>query len=148
LIQGTAEQNRYWGPLLSDHQWHYALEKANFSGAAICLPDYRDHRHTFSTIISTAKDTRSVSRNFPNTVIITEETSSVQSRIALQTRSQLQELGVLNCEIVSPQEIQSQDLTRVFCIYLLELDQNFLYEIQEYGFQNFKAATRSASGIL
>lgn len=81
-------------------------------------------------------------------MIITEETSSVQSRIALQTRSQLQELGVLNCEIVSPQEIQSQDLTRVFCIYLLELDQNFLYEIQEYGFQNFKAATRSASGIL
>lgn len=72
----------------------------------------------------------------------------MQSRIALQTRSQLQELGVLNCEIVSPQKIHSQDLTRVFCIYLLEIDHNFLYEIQEDEFQNFKATTRSASGIL
>lgn len=148
FIQGTTEQNRYWGPLLSDQQWHHALKQNNFSGAGICLRDYQDQRHTFSTIISTALETQTVSIELPRTIIVIADDSEIQSEIAHRTSLEFQTHGISTCELVSFQDLHSHDLKQKFCIFLLEIDGAFVYKVQEKGFAAFKTAVLSANAIL
>ena len=49
------EDDRRWGPLISDQEWHVNLSRNGFSGIDVCLRDYQaESRHTFSVMISTA----------------------------------------------------------------------------------------------
>ena len=148
-LQGNTEQKRYWSPLLSEKDWHRTLQENNFSGAGICLRDYQDHRHTFSTIISTAlEDTHDDPPAVPETLIITADNDPLQCDIAHQVMAQLRALGA--CEIVSLRDLYSRDLDidRLFCISLLEIGDPFLYDVQEEGFATFKKLVQSASAII
>lgn len=145
---GTTEQSRYCSPLLSEQNWHHSLERNNFSGAEIRLRDYQDHRHTFTTFISTALDTVVPLQAMPITFLITAENSNVQDDIARQLALALRGLGVSTCEIISVRDIQSNNLNQAFCISLLEMDKPFLYGIEEEGFLAIKAVFQCASGML
>lgn len=142
---GTTEQSRYCSPLLSEQNWHHSLERNNFSGTEIRLRDYQDHRHTFTTFISTALDTVVPLQVMPTTFLITAENSDVQNDIARQLALGL---GVSTCEIISVRDIQSNNLNQAFCIFLLEMDKPFLYGIEEEGFLAIKAVFQCASGML
>ncbi|KAL3479538.1 hypothetical protein BJX99DRAFT_255533 [Aspergillus californicus] len=50
----SSEHYRYWGLLLSPDGWVSGLQDAGFKGADLSSPDFEDHRHTMSMVISTA----------------------------------------------------------------------------------------------
>lgn len=146
--QGTPEQSRYLSPLLSEQDWHHHLEQNNFAGAQIRLRDYQDHRHTFTTFISTAIETAVPLVVMPTTFLITADYSDVQHEIASKLAVELRGLGVSISEITSVRDIQSYNLNQVFCISLLEMDNSFLYNIEEEDFLAIKAVYQCASGML
>ena len=145
---GTKEQDRQSSPLYSHKQWDAALRKNNFTGVEVCSQDYAEHRHSLSVITSTAKPPVLESLASPTTLIIIQEGSSLQSKIAQQIEVRLQKLGCIKFKTLTWREMRTQDLKKTFCIFLLEIESLFLYGIQEDDFLDFKRVACDAAGIL
>jgi len=143
------ESYRRWGALLSDEMWHETLLRNEFSGAEICLRDYDQTRHTFSVITSTASDPRSAFPTRPKVIIIIGSNSSLQHKVAQYIQSQLQSVTPSSsCEVILVHEIALRDFERAFCIFLPELEDPFLYGIENENFANLKHVCKASSVIL
>lgn len=80
---------RRLGSLLSNEQWHQALEKYRSAGSATCVLDYAGERHIFSVITSTAGNMASSSAIASRFAIVTASESLVQHELARQIQDQL-----------------------------------------------------------
>ena len=147
---GDHAQNRYWSPLLSDKDWHAALERNNFSGADITLRDEDGPMHTFSTIIATALTDRTAVAENLRTVIITSGASYVQDEIAASFKKTQELYNRSGCsyEIVPYCGLNLQDTRPTICIFLLELDRSVFNDLSENMFHFLKDVFRSSSSVL
>ena len=94
-----SEEIRQQGPLLSDADWNRLLLDNGFSGAEILLPDYRDNRHTFSAIISTAVEEKKSTSVGRQTLIIIDPNVAENCDIAAQLTPTLHPVATLSREL-------------------------------------------------
>ena len=171
---GTEEKKKL-GPLLSDADWHETILENGFSGAEICVPDSHDARSR-SAIISTKLNEEELIQKTQRAVIITSknfprhlrviflprgrlsglrgckrgllESKCLQIQRASQIEIELQSTGISSCEVLSLQDINSNDLKDSLCIFLLELNATFLADMSDHDFASLKTMIASVHGIL
>ena len=143
------ESYRQWGALLSDEMWHNMLLKNGFSGADMCLRDYDQSRHTFSVITSTPSDKRSAPKACAKFIIVIRSSSPTQYKVAQGIQSHLRSATPFSsCEIVVVHEIASRNFDRAFCIFLPELEDAFLNDIETEDFASLKHVAKASGAIL
>ena len=136
---------------MTESAWHETLSRNGFSGVDVVFRDYDDDRcHETSIMIATASGTTVTSPPLPSSlVIVTEESSLEQNRIAEQIISRLQFPGSVTCQVVSPSHLGSLDsLTYTFFVFLPELEKAFLRDIPADDFATLKRIICSARGLL
>ncbi|MCJ1384292.1 hypothetical protein MMC17_007408 [Xylographa soralifera] len=91
----VSEEQRKWGSLLSDNDWHRSLSENGFSGADICPHDYADpDRQTYSVIVSNAvENSAPTAAPVRKTFVIIDENDLLQRRIAAEVLSTLSRIG-------------------------------------------------------
>ena len=140
----ATEEKRKRGPLLSDADWHSLLLETGFSGAEVNLPDAVDaRRHTFSGIISTAVKPCPMNGKHRKTIVISSNTSSIQRQVASKVAGQIP-----FCEVSRFPDINWGNIKNNFCIFLLELEDSFLAEMNVQDFTALKSMVGSANGVL
>lgn len=142
------EEKRKQGPLLSDSDWHRVLLENGFSGAEIALPDYRDERHTFSAIISTALDVEEEIMPPRRTVIVTGPSDLKQNDIAEQLKQLLESTAKSSVDICGVRDLLIKDVKGTTCIFLLEIEAPFLVAMSDDDFAALKVVTSSTDGVL
>ena len=140
----ATEEKRKRGPLLSDADWHSILLETGFSGAEVNLPDAVDaRRHTFSGIISTAVKPCPMNGKHRKTIVISSNTSSIQRQVASKIAGQIP-----FCKVSRFPDINWGNIKNNFCIFLLELEDSFLAEMNVQDFTALKSMVGSAKGVL
>lgn len=145
------EDNRKWGPILSEKDWHDVLTRNGFSGTDIILRDSQSERtHLGSTIISTALGQANDQRpsDIQEIVIFAAEGSILQRNTAGQIRSRLLSLGIPTCDVIDPEAISRTTLTKRRCISLLELESSILSGMEANQFKNLQKVVTSAKALL
>ncbi|KAL9121038.1 MAG: hypothetical protein Q9187_002404 [Circinaria calcarea] len=145
----SIEHNRQWGPLLTEEDWHETLSNAGYSGADISLRDYKDPcNHLGSLIISTALRPTNPPLDLPKIKIIAADSSPLQRSIASQLEHKLRLLNVSTCDVMDPRDLALTDYQQAFCIFLPELEEPYLLNLNEDEYSNLQRMIASAMGIL
>ena len=145
----AVESNRKLCPLLSTQDWDEILRKNKFSGIDICLPDSSDTMsHSFSVIISTLVDEKEASIKVPPTMIIVDESCPKQNQIAAKIKTSHLLADVRSCEVLTTEDIISKDLTSSICIFLLEVEQPFLANMNEGHYAALKTIIKNSTGVI
>lgn len=86
---------------------------------------------------------------YPDTLIVLTECSSLQSNIANKIREELISKGIPSCDIVSlAQASAANDLDRRFCIFLNELEKPLLSDLDATTFTHLQHIITKVLGIL
>lgn len=142
-------QNNRLRPYISKNEWRTILCRNGFSGTDIIIPDYQDAMcHEVSILISTALELPPKVIQFPKTMIIVSEDSSIQQAIAQKLSKSLNSKGCTDHDIVDLQRGCSvEDFTQKFCIFLA-MDRPILQSMDANTFANLQSILLSAAGIL
>ena len=145
----AVENNRKLCPLLSTTDWDEILRENNFSGIDICLPDSSDAlNHSFSVIISSVLDEKDASIKVPPTMIIVDESCSKQNEIAAKIKTSHLLANTRSFEVLTTEDIISKDLKSSICIFLLEVEQPFLANMNEGHFDALKTIIKNSTGVI
>ena len=132
------------GPLLLEADWHNTLLEYGFSGVETRLPDSTDqHHHVFSAIISAASETDEANASDLQTTIIVSNASPLQNQVGSLISTKLP-----SSEVVTIQNIHSNEPKPDFYIFLLETEGPFLTKMDAQDFAALKALIASAACIL
>lgn len=148
------EDYRQWSPCISTNEWHDLLCRTGFSGTDIAIPDFPDPAcHEFSILLSTAVERSPAPTpglpQFPDTLIVLTECSSLQSNIANKIKEKLTSQGSPTCDVVSlSQASAAKDLNRSFCIFLNELEKPLLSNLDAATFTQLQHIVTTVPGIL
>jgi len=143
------EENRRWGPMVTEKDWHVYLTECGFSGVDIALRDYEEEQHHESSVlVSTALQAIQSPSILPKPIIVPTEDSPLQYAIAGQLKARLEMMGCPACEIVSLPGIGFTNLDQTTCIFLPELEQPFLYEITAENYTTLQKIISSVEGLL
>lgn len=119
-----------------------------FSGA-YTVPDSRDEsKQTFSFIVSTAQDTDAVNQGPNKTMIVVEKNSSTQMQVSSELRASLEVAGKPSCDVIGLSDLQTTNLTKTLCIFLIELERPLLATMSSDEFMAVKSIIATADGIL
>ena len=135
--------------MLSDEEWDSALKDSGFTGAEVCLRDYKDpDAHTYSVIVSSAVNPTPPQNhlNRPTFIIATED--SLQRQLAAELSSALRKDRTADIHIASDEELHSKCLDNSVCIFLLELQEPYLVDIRERQFAFLKKMVTRAHAIV
>ncbi|UNI20497.1 Type I Iterative PKS [Purpureocillium takamizusanense] len=131
----AAEDGRENSPLLSQSQWHDALQIAGFSGADVCLADNDDPTaHRMSTIVSTKPRERIPLRDV--IVVVMVSSSGLTKSLASDVCRRFQRLG--HRATVKDVAAAVADASGKTVIALLEYDEPFLGKAQQVEFEHAK----------
>jgi NADPH:quinone reductase-like Zn-dependent oxidoreductase len=146
----AADEYRDLSAGVSEDVWHKILVKAGFSGIDLSLPDYYDQEcHEHSALISTALEKNPGRPNFPETIVILDEGSSLQNEIGLRLQQDLGQAGSPSVQLVSlEQATLKQDISRTFCIFLLEAEQPILRNVNSKTFLTIRDIISTSEGVL
>ena len=146
----AADEYRDLSAGVSEDVWHKILVKAGFSGIDLSLPDYYEQEcHEHSSIVSTALEKDLNRPSFPETAVILDEGSSLQNDIGLRLLQDLSQAGSPAVHLVSPEQASlKQDLSRIFCIFLLEAEHLILRHVSSKTFHTIRDIITTAGGIL
>ncbi|KAF7587859.1 hypothetical protein BBP40_006628 [Aspergillus hancockii] len=129
--------------------WRYNDSYRTFS-AGVSDSDYDDtvfHEH--SALISTAKGGAADLVQPPRTLIVFDQSTSLQSEICDILSTILASSGVSDTMALPLGEaVNLADIHRWFCIVILELGKSFLWSITETQYQNLKVVLQAGGGIL
>lgn len=145
----AVEDKRKLCPLLSTTDWNEILRDNGFSGIDICLPDSSDAlSHSFSVMISTVSDVEEASIKMPPTVIIVDESCPKQNEIAAKIKTSHLLADIRTCDVLTIQDIKSNDLSSSICIFLVEIKQPFLAKISKEHFAALKTIIKSSTSVI
>lgn len=129
-----------------------------FSGIDLEIPDYLDDTcHEYSINIGTAIEQPQSSSldpmfdqlQFPEILLITRLGSCFQQEVANALMGYLPNLITARCSIVSSESIWSVDaLDGIFCIFMLEIEEPYLSDIDKETFSNLQTLLTKAAGIF
>lgn len=124
--------------------------KNGFSECGICLRDYEGRAHIVSVMISTVQAVNIVSGPFPEMIIVTTDTPAAtkEGEVASHLNDRLLSLGTSAGEVVAFQDIRCRNIKNNFLVILLEMEQQFLYDIQKSQLEALQEMIKSAKGIL
>ncbi|KZF19523.1 hypothetical protein L228DRAFT_214821 [Xylona heveae TC161] len=144
----SAEENRKWGPLMSEVEWSDFLADTGFSGMDLALKDNVDDRiHSQSLMVSTAVDPDRA-RVAPLEVIIIASEKQRAGQVVPLLASSLAGLGLREIQIATPQEVASMELKQSVCIALMELDKPFLTNISKTDYDSLRHLLTQCAGLL
>ena len=145
---------REWSPCVSEADWDDILSKTGFSGVDTSFRDYQEAScHEMSLIISTAAPESSLVQD-PAPVhkfsIVINTLSPAQSILALEIKDRLDPSKQEKCSITSLQEAALiTKNSREYCmVYLLELEEPFLYGIDQENYTLLQISLSHAHQIL
>lgn len=143
-------QDSWLRPYISKNEWHTILSRNRFTGTDVIIPEYQDAMcHEVSILISTALELSPNAVQFPKTLIVVSEDSSIQQAIAQKISKSLISKGCTGLETVLLQRAGSvEDFTKKFCIFLAELDKPILQSMDADTFVKLQSILLSAAGIL
>ena len=146
----AADEYRDLSAGVSEDVWHKILVKAGFSGIDLSLPDYYEQEcHEHSVMVSTALGKSPGQSIFPESLIIVDEDSSLQSEIGLRLQEDLIKMGSPAVHAVSlEQAALKQDINRMFCIFLLEAEHSVLRNVDSKTFLAIRDIFTTAEGVL
>ncbi|KAL8878752.1 MAG: hypothetical protein Q9198_003508, partial [Flavoplaca austrocitrina] len=136
-----AENGRQWSPCISEGEWHDTLLRTGFSGIDLTFHDYQDGScHEMGLIVSTATTEPSPMQHLPSihsVSIVVDTSSSSQLSLASEVKRRLSHDEGELCSVVSLDEAASStDISSEhFMIWLLELEQPFLCDINERNYE-------------
>ena len=133
--------NRKWSPLVREADWDLYLSRSGFSGLDVALRDSEESKyHVSSIMISTNPKAEDCSVPLRTVVVTTED-----SRLQLGVGDQLKLVG---CDVISLSAVESTDFIQTECIFLPELDRDFLQDISKKHFALLQKIVSSARGLL
>lgn len=152
-LRAGKEENRKWGPLVTEGEWNAYLTRSGFSGIDLSLGDCEDApRRGGRVMISTAIDTPVEAAKFPpsptKTVILTTRGSLLQQTITHRIKAELEKAHSINCVIADIDDPESADFSQSVCVFLPELEQPFLNHISTSRFANLQRIISASQGLL
>lgn len=146
---GGIQDNRL-RPYVSKDEWCTIFGRNGFTGTDLIIPDCKDTMsHEVSILISTALDLSPSALQFPKTMIVVSEDSSMQKAIAQKISKSLTSQGCTDHEIVVLQKgVFVEDFSQKFCIFVAELEKPILQSMDAEIFNSLQSILLSASGIL
>lgn len=159
LTDMTGEEDyRQNGPFISPKDWHDLTLRTGFSGVDLEFPDYLNQAsHEYSIIITTAVEPER-DRNvdlvknrlqFPNTLIIITEGSSIQQTQAHRLKDTLMSNGGTESNIVSLEEVSKiVDLRQQFCLFLIEVEKPLLADLDAHTFVMLQHVITRVQGLI
>ncbi len=143
------EENRRWGPLLPSEEWHNVLCANEFSGTDLVFRSSDDPRNQMDFhLVSTAVATPQVTPKFPKVAVIVAPTSEAHNAIADEIKSQLEILGVQECDVTNLSPTPSTPSEESFCIFLREIEENFLEQMNEKEFEGLQHLVKAGMGLI
>ncbi|KAA8905059.1 fatty acid synthase S-acetyltransferase [Sphaerosporella brunnea] len=144
----SVEENRKWGPLMSQEDWDVVLRRNKFTGVDIGLADFPDLRnHLVGLMVSTAASEGPAAQTLPKTVIVTATNSTLQQSVAEQLMFRL-EAQAQGCELISLTDASATAFEHKSCIFLPELEESLLSDISTEDYQALQKMIAAASGVL
>ena len=146
----SSEKHRQESPLMKEDSWHETLSTNGFSGADVVLRDYEDQlNHTVSMIISTASESISLEVAYPKIIIVASMTSSTQGQVAERLSTHFaSSITPVQCAVVDPRDVVRTAFEQSFCLFLPELDQPYLIDLDSDKLTGLQKIVASANGIL
>lgn len=146
----AADEYRDLSAGVSEDVWHNVLIKTGFSGIDLSLPDYYEQEcHEHSALVSTALGKNPGQPTFPETVVIFDEGSPLQKEIGLRLQEDLGKKGPPTVHLASLEQAAiKQDVSRMFCIFLLEVEHPILRKVDSKTFLSIRDIITTAEGVL
>ncbi|PKY05111.1 KR-domain-containing protein [Aspergillus campestris IBT 28561] len=144
------ETYRTMNPCVDEAKWDELLKEAGYSGCDVVVTDYNDERcHECSMIVSTAVIDEPTRPSHPAINIILNPLSTVQLKLAARLSKLLQNAGIDNITQLTFQDCLSNKVTPdALSICLLETQDEFLYDIDELDFINFRDLLTHTRSLL
>ena len=145
---------REWSPCVSEADWDDILSKTGFSGVDTSFHDYQEAScHEMSLMISTAAPESSLVQDPAHVCkfsIVINTSSPAQSNLALEIKDRLDPSKQDKCSITSLREaaLIAKNSRESCMVYLLELEEPFLYGIDEESYILLQTSLSHAHQIL
>ena len=146
----STEKHRQWGPCITEEQWHHILKENGFAGVDFVLPDYQSETCQESSImIATAVEEVKHTTHKGRISILIDVTSSTQVAVAERIRQLRHLQGDVIADIVSISGLGELLISKEdTIIFLPELEDSFLYELNESRFSALQKALGSAQKLV
>lgn len=137
-------------PCVDETKWDELLKEAGYSGCDVVITDYNDERcHECSMIVSTAVLEEPMRPSKPAVNIILNPLSTVQLQLADKLSGLLQNSGIDNLMQLTFQDCLTKEMPPdALSICLLETQDEFLYDINELDFINFRELLARTRNLL
>ena len=137
-------------PCVDETKWDELLKEAGYSGCDVVITDYNDERcHECSMIVSTAVLEEPMRPSKPAVNIILNPLSTVQLQLADNLSGLLQNSGIDNLMQLTFQDCLTKEMPPdALSICLLETQDEFLYDINELDFINFRELLARTRNLL
>ena len=146
----SSEKDRQESPLMEEDSWHKTLSANGFSGADVIFRDHVDQlNHIVSMIISTASEDITLQVAPPKISIVASMKSSTQSQVAERLNTYFTSLmAPVECAVIDLQGVVRTSFEQTFCLFLPELDQPYLLDLDFDKLRSLQRIVASADGIL
>ena len=145
-----SEANRHLSPALTIEAWNDLLQKNGFTGTDLVLKDFEDEScHQISIIVSTAKELSQDAPIMPGTLIVVDENSALQSKLAERLKARIERDDQPMAQLVSLQKAVSlANLGTYLCVVLLELERPFLSSLQKATYLALRSLLTTTNRVL
>lgn len=156
LLQGWwlgVDDNREWGPLITEHEWNERLNQSGFSGTDLIFRDSEQTDcHEMSVLISTAAhNTSEELRETPATPLVVVLPIDQPDHFCRgDFKAQMEQASGFEIhEIVPLNKVFEEDFpsSAVF-IFMLELGESFISSISPKSFHSLKKIFSNANGVV
>ncbi|TEY78486.1 hypothetical protein BOTCAL_0048g00120 [Botryotinia calthae] len=148
------EDHRAMGATVTESVWDNILRENGYSGVDFCLHDYTDELcHQMSIIVSTALDTtqshgQMPGTKCPDTVIVVEAGSSIQSSIAENLQQRMLGVHCPSVCVVRSDEIPLPINSTALIIMLVDIETPILSRLDKNTYPKLKSVMLSGSQII
>ncbi|UKZ63366.1 uncharacterized protein TrAtP1_004597 [Trichoderma atroviride] len=151
LIMGTLpgwwlgeDDDRKGGPLLSTPRWDDALRRTGFSGVDV---EFHSPPAPASLLVSTKLKTTPdllPREEAPLRIIVNSPPDPNSPALRLQ---KLLSTSIRDVSVVTWESLSTNQITRTYCLSLLELEKPFLWDIQEEDFKKLKELLYGSAAV-
>ncbi|KAI1341909.1 hypothetical protein F5Y15DRAFT_351197 [Xylariaceae sp. FL0016] len=141
------DDDRRWGPELSEEGWDERLKSVGFTGADLCFRDRDDVGWSSSLVVSTVPTASEIAPMKHVTIVKSSEESAQTKSLVEQLSKKLTEAGA-TVDLKTLPEIATADLTKTRCIVATELDKPLLAHMAQEEYDAVKNVFHRSDGTL
>ncbi|CAG7972082.1 unnamed protein product [Penicillium salamii] len=139
------EPCRQWCPYIKTEEWNEYLMKAGFSGVDIEYPSSDNADLTWQSILVASNPAAPREEPATRALIVT---TLPTDEFALFLQGSLKNAGYSRVDIVSPSELDGVVFSNALCISLVDLECNYLNEMNETQYNNLKKLLNEPENLL